>query len=183
MTPLRKKNKFEDFFERRSFLIMQYSNGDISKKEFLQYNYEYFAGENARPFIKIDSYEKGMYNYQYYNGMAKYYRMLAREVKNTKKHSRYYNYYLNLGNKYYHEKDETAFKILKLQNFENVSSYYIKCESKSLKHILYEIVLEDKKEAIFHSKAIWLLDILKNEKVFEEVEKSSLIEEYINEKY
>lgn len=115
--------------------------------------------------------------------MAKYYKMLAREVKNTKKHSRYYNYYLNLGNKFYHEKDETAFKILKLQNFENVSSYYIKCESKKLNHVLYEIVLEDKKEAIFHSKARWLLEILKSERVFEDIEKSSLIEEYINEKY
>lgn len=183
MTHLRKKNKFEDFFERRSFLIMQYNNGDITKKEFLQYNFDYFLEENARPYIKIDSYEKGMYNYQYYNGMAKYYRMLAKDVKNTKKHSRYYNYYLNLGNKFYHEKDETALKILRIQDFKNVSSYYIKCESKKLENVLYEIVLEDRKEAIFHSKAIWLLDILKKENVFKEGIKSSLIEEYINEKY
>lgn len=183
MKTLRKKDKFEEFFERRSFLIMQYTCGDISKKEFLKYNYEYFSNENARPFIKIDSYEKGMYNYQYYNGMAKYYRMLAKEVKNTKKHSRYYNYYLNLGNKYYHEKDETVLKILKIQNFENVSSYFIKCESKKLENLLFEIVLSDKKEAIFHSKAVWLLDILKKENVFTDIQKSSLIEDYINEKY
>lgn len=162
---------------------MQYANGDITKREFLEYNYEYFSSGNARPFLKIDSYEKGMYNYQYYNGMAKYYRMLAKEVKNTKKHSKYYNYYLNLGNKYYHMKDETVLSILRLQNFENVNSYFIKCDSQALNNLLYEIVLEDKKEAIFHSKAEWLLNILKKEKIFREGIRASLIEEYINERY
>lgn len=183
MITVKKKDKFEDFFERRSFLIMQYSNGNITKREFLQYNYDYFLEKHATPFIKIDTYEKGMYNYQYYNGLAKYYKMLAKDVKNTKKHSKYYNYYLNLSNKYYNEKDITVLEILKLVKFQHLSSYYIECESKKLENILYEIVLEDKKEAIFHSKAIWLLNILKDENVFIDVKKTSLIENYINEKY
>ncbi|WP_073183372.1 DUF6648 family protein [Anaerosphaera aminiphila] len=174
---------FEDFFEHRSFLINKYSNGNITKREFLKYNYDYFISVNARPFLKIDSYEKGLFNYQYYNGMAKYYKMLAKEVKNTKKHSRYYNYYLNLGNKYYDGKDESALAILKLQDFEDVQSYFIKCDSDYLKDSLYEIVLENKTEAIFHSKAEWLLKILKEKKVFDSDVKTSLIEEYINEKY
>ncbi|CDZ74983.1 hypothetical protein ING2D1G_0824 [Peptoniphilus sp. ING2-D1G] len=162
---------------------MQYNNGDISKKEFLKYNYDYFICENAQPFLKVDSYEKAMFNYQYYNGMAKYYRMLAKEVRNGKKHTKYYNYYLNLGNKFYKCKDESILSILKLSNFENISSYYIKCDSKALKNILYEIVLEDKKEAIFHSKAPWLLKILKEKGIFSSGIRKSLIEDYINEKY
>ncbi|WP_390904742.1 DUF6648 family protein [Peptoniphilus equinus] len=162
---------------------MQYTNGDISKREFLEHNFNYFQNENATPYLKIDSYEKGMYNYQYYNGMAKFYRMLAKDVRHTKKHARYYNYYLNLSNKYYHYKDETALTLLRLQNFENVSCYYIKCDSSRLNHQLYEIVLNDKKEAIFHSKAPWLLNILRTENVFYEGIQHSLIEEYINERY
>ena len=162
---------------------MQYSNGDLNKREFLQKNFDYFALRNARPYIKVDSYEKGMYNYQYYNVMAKYYRTLAIDVKNTKKHMRDYGYYLNLTNKYYHLKDRSVLSILKLQNFENTSSYYIKCESKALRNELYEIVLEDKKEAIFHSKAPWLLKILKNENIFEDEMKTSIIDHYINERY
>ena len=46
-----------------------------------------------------------------------------------------------------------------------------------------EIVLEDKKEAIFHSKAPWLLKILKNENIFEDEMKTSIIDHYINERY
>ncbi len=183
MQYIRKKGLFEDFFERRTFLIMQYNNGDITKKEFLEKNFDYFCNVNAKPFIKVDSYEKGMYNYQYYNGMAKYCRMLAKEVKGTRKHNRYYNYYLNLGNNYYHKKDESTIAILKLLKFENCEAYYIKLDSEGLKNRIYEIVLQDKKEAILHSKADWLLKILKEEGVFDEEVKKSLISEYINEPY
>ncbi|MBP2025240.1 DUF6648 family protein [Peptoniphilus stercorisuis] len=180
---IKKKDSFEDFMRHRSFLIEKYSNGDISKRDFLQYNYDYFVSVNARPYIKIDSYEKGMYNYQYYNGLAKYYRMLAKEVRNTKKHSKYYNYYLNLGNKYYDNKDESALDILKFQKFENIECYFISCDSKALEDSLYEIVLKDKKEAIFHSKSEELLDILKQKQLFYPEKRESLISEYINERY
>ena len=183
MRYINKKDFFNDFFGHRSYLIMRYSNGHITKKEFLKYNYDYFVSVNVKPFIKIDSYEKGMYNYQYYNGFAKYYRMLANEVRNTKKHSKYYNYYLNLSNKYYTEKDKSILDILKLQNFKNSECYYINCKSNRLNNLLYEIVLKDKKEAIFHSKAIWLKDILFKNNIFNDSIKTSLIEDYINERY
>lgn len=178
-----RKGLFEDFFERRSFLIMQYNSGDITKREFLEYNYEYLISTNAKPFIKVDSYEKGMYNYQYYNSMAKYYRMLAKEVKYTDKRSRYYNYYLNMGNKYYHEKDQSILELARVLNFENIICYFIKCDSEALKNTLYEIVFTEKKEAIFHSKAIWLLNIFKENNCFIDGTQNSLIDEYINERY
>ena len=73
--------------------------------------------------------------------------------------------------------------ILKIQDFRNTKAYYIKCESKALRNELYEIVLEDKKEAIFHSKAPWLLRILKEENIFDNQMKTSIIDHYINEKY
>ena len=76
---------FEEFFKCRDSLINQYENGEISKKELLQGNFESVQKMNVEPFAYINSYEKGMYNYQYYNVMAKYYNMLAGEVKNNYK--------------------------------------------------------------------------------------------------
>ena len=179
----KKKGLFETFFENRSSLIVQYQNGDLTKREFLEYNYDIVRRANLKPFLKVDSYEKGMYNYQYYNVLAKYYTMLAKEIKNTKKHQKYYVYYLNKGNNYYHEKDKAALALLRFLEFKDVEAYYVKVESRLLKDKLYEIVLLDYKEAIFHSKAQWLLDILKTEGVFIEGKKVSLIDEYINAKY
>ena len=64
-----------------------------------------------------------------------------------------------------------------------MDAYYIKCQSKALQNLLYEIVLNNKKEAIFHSKAKWLLNVLIEEKIFNNVTKKSIIDHYINEKY
>ena len=51
---------FEDFFEHRSYLIMQYSQGDLNKKEFIKRNFDYLVLRNMTPYIKVDSYEKGI---------------------------------------------------------------------------------------------------------------------------
>ncbi len=179
----KRKGIFDDFFDNRSSLIIQFSNGDITKREFLEYNFELVRKTNLKPFLKVDTYEKGMYNYQYYNVLAKYYNMLAREIKNTRKHQRYYSYYRNKGNNYYHEKDRATLSLLKFLEFKGVEAYFIKVESKFLKGKLYEIVLLDYEEAIFHSKALWLLEILREEGVFIEEKKVSLIDSYINEEY
>jgi len=73
--------------------------------------------------------------------------------------------------------------VLKIIDFKGVEAYFVKCESRNLKDKLYEIVLLDYKEAIFHSKATWLLEILQKEGVFLEGRRKSLIDEYINETY
>ncbi len=180
---LKKRGSFEAFFDNRSAIIVQFENGNITKKQFLEYNYDLVMKMNLKPFLRIDSYEMGMYNYQYYNVLAKYFNMLAKEVKNTRKHQKYYNYYLNKGNNYYHEKDKAALSLLEYLEFKGVEAYFVNVNSKLLNDKLYEIVLLDYKEAIFHSKALWLLDILKKEGVFQEGKKVSLIDEYINETY
>ena len=162
---------------------MQYGNGDLTKREFLEQNFELVRRTNLKPFLRVDTYEKGLFNYQYYNVLAQYYTMLAKEIRNRKKHRKYYNYYLNKGNNYYHEKDKAALALLKLIEFKGVEAYFVEMDSKSLRDKLFEIVLLDYEEAIFHSKAQWLLDILREEKVFIEEKKVSLIDDYINETY
>lgn len=182
MAQFKRKGIFETF-ENRSSLIIQYSNGDITKKEFLEYNFDFVQEMNVKPFSRIDSFEKGMYNYQYYNVLAKYYTMLAKDIRRDGKHSKYYTYYKNMGNEYYHQKDRATLQLLRFLEFKNVEAYFIQVESKFLQGKLYEIVLLDYKEAIFHSKSYWLLEILKKEGVFIEGKKKSLIEDYINERY
>lgn len=178
-----KESLFDTFFSHRNSLIIQYKNGDISKREFLEGNFDFVEQMNVKPFSRIDSYEKGMYNYQYYNVLAKYYTMLAKDMKRQGQHDKYYIYYLNEGNYYYGEKDRATLQLLKFLNFKNIEAYFIKVESKFLKNKLYEIVLKDYEYAIFHSKSLWLLRILREEGVFIEKKRVSLIDEYINETY
>lgn len=179
----RENGIFETFFKNRSRLIIQFREGEITKKQFLEQNYDLVRKMNLRPFLRIDNYEMGMYNYQYYNVLAKYFTMLANDVKDTRKHQRYYNYYLNKGNNYYHEKDKAALDLLEFLEYKGVESYFIKMESKSLNGKLFEIVLVNYKEAVFHSKSTLLLSKLKENKVFEEGQKTSIIDGYINETY
>lgn len=174
---------FETFFENRSTLIIQFREGEITKKQFLEQNYDLVRKMNLRPFLRIDSYEMGMYNYQYYNVLAKYFTMLANDVKDTRKHQRYYSYYLNKGNNYYHVKDKAALDLLEFLEYEGIEAYFINMQSKSLNGKLFEIVLVNYKEAVFHSKSTVLLGHLKKNGVFEEGQKKSIIDAYINETY
>lgn len=179
----KKEDIFDTFFNHRNSLIIQFKNGDISKREFLEGNFDFVQDMKVKPFSKIDSYEKGMYNYQYYNVLAKYYTMLAKDIKKEGKHEKYYIYYLNQGNEYYNEKDRATLQLLRFLDFKNVEAYFIRVESRFLRNKLYEIVLKDYQYAIFHSKSRRLLDIVKKEGVFVEGMKTSLIDEYINQKY
>ncbi len=172
-----------EFFKKRSSLIVQLEKNEISKKEFLECNYRLVMNMNSRPFLRIDSYEMGMYNYQYYNVLAKYFGMLAKEIKDNKRRQRYYRDYANKCNNYYHEKDKAALALLEFLEYKGVEAYYIEVNSKSLDNKLFEIVLLDYKEAIFHSKAPWFLEKLKENKVFLDKKKKSIIHEYINESY
>lgn len=177
---------FEAFFKNRSSLIIQFREGEITKKQFLENNYDLVRKMNLKPFLRIDSYEMGMYNYQYYNVLAKYFTMLANDIKNDnnqRRQQRYYNYYFNKGNNYYHEKDKAALDLLEFLEFKGIEAYFIKMESKSLNGKLYEIVLLDYEEAIFHSKSTWLIGKLREQGVFQEVQKVSIIDAYINETY
>lgn len=179
----RRKTIFERFFENRSALIQLYNNNDITKREFLEMNFDFIRRMQLKPFTKVDSFEKGMYNYQYFNSMAKYYKMLAKELKDSRHFKKYQNVYLNKCNHYYHEKDLASLRLMQHLNFDGVVAYFIDTNSEALKGKLYEIVLENHKEAIFHSKSNWLLERLKEEGVFLEHKQKSLIADYINERY
>lgn len=179
----RKKGLFESFFENRSFLIMQLENGDLDKPGFIRENYDFLLRIGATPFAIVNSMEKGMFNYQYYNIMAKYYRSMAIDLEKRGKHPKVALSYRNKSNDQYHKKNIDISKMLKLVDFKNVDAYHVKSKSKFLKNRLYEIVFYDYDKAIFHSTADWLLDLLKEHGCFIEGNHKSLIDDYINSRY
>lgn len=183
MDDIERIKTINDFFENRDKLIINHMNGEIDKRTFLEQNYKYMIDNKIKPFIMIDSFEKGMYNYQYYNVMAKYYKMIAQELRQNGKDEIFYIKYLDDVKYYYDEKDKTTFRLLKYLQFKDIEAYYIKMESASLEGKLYEIVLKNYNFAVLHSQSEWILNTLKKEGVFLNEAKKSVIDYYVNQKY
>ncbi|MDO5037142.1 MAG: hypothetical protein Q4E37_02445 [Tissierellia bacterium] len=174
---------FKDFLRKRSELIKSYESGKISKQEFLLGNYKISNQSNIKPFFQVDSYEKGIFNYQYYNCMAKYYHKLSRLERAGKNRKKSYIRYCSLSDKYYHLKDQAALALLELAEFNHVEAYFVHTASRHLANRLFEVVLLDREEAVFHSVAPWLLERLKEKGVFKEGLHASVIDVYINDSY
>ncbi|MDY3118021.1 MAG: DUF6648 family protein [Peptoniphilus sp.] len=174
---------FQHFMERRSALIRAYERGDLNKKEFLQTNLKDVYNSNVRPFLRIDRLEKGIFNYQYYNALAKGYRMEARRLKRRQKCNREYSRCLSLAEKYYGKKDDTILEILEFVNYSNVYGYYVHCDGKNLQDRLFEIVFIEYPEYILHSTSKAIYQGLVKHHVFMEKKKRSKIDTYINDRY
>ncbi|MCT4563594.1 MAG: hypothetical protein N4A68_04670 [Maledivibacter sp.] len=178
------ENVFDKFFQHRNSLFIKFNNGDITKREFIEEHYYFIQKLNLKPFThRIDSFEKGIYNYQYYNMLAKYCYMKSKDRKLIEKHPYVARKYGQKAGHYYNQKDWSTLKLLEHIDFENVESYFIKVKSRALKNKLYEIVLKDFQDVILHSKSEYMLERLRFEGVFEEEIRKSLIDDYINQKY
>jgi len=178
-----RKTTFDLFFEERDALIYKFSKGDISKKEFIEEHYFFIRRLNLKPFKQIDSFEKGIYNYQYYNAVAKYNMLRARDKKIAEKHPELIKEIIESVKIAYRNKDDNIRKLLRFLKYENMEAYFIKSKSDYLDNKLYEIVLQDHEGVILHSINRGLLEELKREGVFNEVRKKSKIDEYVNKKY
>lgn len=175
---------FDKFFAHREALIYQFRKGDMSKKEFIEEQYAFIIRLDLKPFVhRIDSFEKGIYNYQYYNVMAKYSNMKSKDPKIIEKHPDIAQSYKQKTNNYYRKKDESIIKLLRHLDYENVEAYYIKVKSSALKDRLFEIVLRDYEDTVFHSVNPHIVEALKRENVFSDEVKRSVIEKYVNERY
>ena len=152
----------------------------MTKREYLQANYEAVVyNPEISPFKNVDTVEKGLYNYQYYNALAKEMKSLSTQ-KNIEWEMK--KDYLERSNHYYAKKDQATKKVLDLLDYQNVTAYMIKVKSKYLKGRLFEIVL-DQNQMILHSTNTVILNKLKEEGVFLEGSKRSLIDQYINQRY
>lgn len=171
-------NKLEKYFAYRQSLIDQYVKGDMTKSEYLERNLDAVLGLNIKPFSNIDTVEKGLFNYQYYNAMAK-----NAKIQNTE-----YDDFelkrekLDQSNYYYQKKDKATLEVLKILEFDNISAYFINVRSKYLKGRLFEIII-NKYDMVLHSQNDFILKRLRDERVFIEETKISVIDGYINQKY
>lgn len=178
-----RENIFEQFFKAREGLIQQFKKGDISKKEYIEEGFADIQRLKIKPFQRVDSFEKAIFNYQYYNTMAKYYYLQAKEIKNYGKHMEKSKEFTRLVDDYYYQKDKATLRAIEVLDYWGVEAYYIQVSSTFLKRKLYEIVFKDHEGVILHSTSLWLLKKLEEEGIFKEGVRKSLIENYVNEKY
>lgn len=173
------KKHLDDFFEKRNHLIRRLSQKEITKSSFLEHNYELIKNLNMKPFLNISSIEEGMYNYQYYNILAKYFKQKAVYYHNKKGKKRYLEN-LKKAENYYTQKDKQLLQIIKISSPENMEGYFVEMYSKKLNSNLFEIVLKNMDFAIFHSMNAEILKVLRQKNVFLETTKKSKIDDYIN---
>ena len=82
--------QLEIFFKRRNELIKELSIRKIDKLSFLEKNYELIQNLNMKPLLNISTLEEGMYNYQYYNILAKFFKQKSILYSNNKKKQKKY---------------------------------------------------------------------------------------------
>lgn len=171
-------NALQKYFNYRQALIDQYIKGDMTKREYLERNMDAVLSLNINPFKKIDSVEKGLFNYQYYNAMAKDAKMESYKYNDIQMKK----IFVEKSNYYYSKKDRATMRVLELMDFRNVKAYKIKVRSKELKGRLFEIILEEN-SMILHSTNDVIMKRLDEEGVFCQGTRSSLIDSYINHRY
>ncbi len=192
------QNKFNKFLQHRQSLLFQYKMGDLTKNEFIEKNFDTIERIGIKPFKRIDNTKKAIYNYQYFNVLAKYY---YRQAMDYPRGSKQRAGLLSQSNDYYYEKDKVTMRLLKLLDYRNVEAYFVRVRSKNLQNKLYEIVISDPDvlyeintlsmryggmdadDLILHSKNPTILMQLKEEGVFLDEKKKSLTDGYINQKY
>ncbi len=177
------ENFFEKFFEHRDYTIRQFLQGDLSKREYIEESYYFIKSVDVNPYKKIDNPEKAIYNYQYYNMNAKFLKLKVRELNKYGKHPEKIKEYMDKVNWCYRNKDYATLKLLELLEYENLEGYYIKVQSKELRNKLFEIVFYDYKNLVFHSVNPFIIEKLRENGVFTQGSRKSLIDSYINARY
>ena len=172
--------QLETFFKKRNDLIFELSDGKIDKISFLEKNYELIQNLNMKPLLNISTREEGMYNYQYYNILAKFFKQKSILYSNNKKKQKKYNENLMKSNNYYAEKDKYLLRMIDFLDENSTEAYFIDMNSKRLNNSLFEIVVKDVEFAIFHSMNIEILQKLKEKNIFVNEIRISKIDDYVN---
>ncbi len=172
-------NAIQKYFKYRQSLIDQYVKGDMTKREYLQRNYEAVVYGDIGPFRNMDTVEKALFNYQYYNALAKEAKLISttRDMDYELKQD-----HIEKSNYFYSKKDKATMTVLRMLDYRGVEAYFVKVKSKFLKGKLFEIVIEEE-DVILHSTSPLILKCLREEGVFSEGSRKSLIDDYVNHRY
>lgn len=153
--------------------------GMLTKLKFNEQNQKLFKELDLKPFSKIDSFEKALFNYNYYNTKAKISLSQSnkfKELKKLKKYKREENFKIN----YYNEKDKATKYLVENENDTDIEAYYIDLHSKNLSKTIYEIYFKNRHQVILHSKSEAIKDILIKKDVFFDEIRPSQIDKYVN---
>lgn len=180
---LLEKNKLDLFENWRLDSIELLTEEKIDKDEFLDRNYEFILKLGLKPFSKIVLLEEAIYNYQYYNIMAKLANSKAFKCQNSTKKKKLYSKLINDRENYYYLKDLATCALLEIVGYENIDSYFINLKSKRLTGQIFEISVKCCKDLILHSKNKKILEELRRNNAFDEEIRESLIDSYVNKSY
>ncbi len=99
------KKKLDLFESWRIESIDLLSDKKIDKDEFLDRNYKFLINLGLKPFSKIRDLEEAIYNYQYYNIMAKFANAKAFKCQNSPKKKKIHTRLINDRENFYYLKD------------------------------------------------------------------------------
>lgn len=173
------KKQLSEFISRRQDLIKKLDEKLLSKTDFIEENYQLIQKLNMKPLLNISSIDEGIYNYQYYNILAKVFKQRA-IYSNGKRKQKKYSENMQKSNNYYNQKDIQLMKLLEFVDFNEVEAYFINMHSKRLNSNIFEIVLNNVEMAIFHSMNPEILKFLKKNNIFIDEVRDSKINDYIN---
>ncbi len=167
--------------KRRLQLIEQLESGQLDKVQFIELNTQLYNDYIIELPSTISSLEEGLFYYQYYNTMAKYY-----QIK--------YKYLLdenifdaiemrNQSSAYYRDKENITKLIISREYNEPITAYYVDVNSQRLKNKLVEIIFLERDKVILHTLDKQVIKILKRKKYFKYNKLKSRIEMYINQPY
>lgn len=167
------------FIELRNKYIDLLDSKLISKSEFNHMNNEIFSKINLRPFSVLDSFEKALYNYNYYNSKAK---ICLEEYNRHKNSGNERKATLANNNKVnnYNLKDKAIIAMIKYEDSCNIKAYNIFVNSISLDEKIFEIYFINKERIILHTLNEDIKNILIKLNCFDDTKRESLISSYIN---
>ncbi|MFO3716271.1 DUF6648 family protein [Anaerococcus cruorum] len=175
------KLKLFETFRKESIDLLEESK--VDKETFLATNLAFLEKLNLKPFTNIKSISQALYNYHYYNLLAKKSNLDAQKIIHNTKKKKQYVKNINQRENYYYLKDMATLRLLELLNYEDIESYYIILKSTRLKGEIFEIHVKSLDQAILHSKSKVILQNLRDHDVFIEEERQSLIDSYVNKTY
>lgn len=171
------------FIDERNRLIEKLDRKEIGKEEFILENMRIIDTYSMKPYPEIENSEQGLYNYHYYNILAKHHNNKAVACRNDRRGRKRRKLEFGRRDNYYREKDKVIMELLKITEDENIDAYFIDIDSKRLRNGLMEIVLKDVDKAILHSLDEDIYRYLKRRGVFREGMKRSIIHDYVNKPY
>lgn len=171
------------FIAERNRLIDALESGSLNKAAYLEAQDAALTALSAVPrrHGALISFEEGLFNYQYYNMLAKRERVLCKdeEFRNPAQSRRH----RQEADRWYALKDRETVRLLEWLGYQEVRAYYIETPARYLKGRLIEIVAYTRHRAVFHTADEAILNRLVRAGVFQEGLQPSVIRSYIEADY